>query len=353
MSTKEDAPGSATIVGGRPMRRAVDVSDLPQGVERVLTLAALNQRFRMDLLRDPIAAAQSKGIVLDAVERSLLAAARPEQLAAMADRIVIPRSSDRRTFVKAVSASIVGMVTGKAILLCSGCTGMDTWRRDAPGSDSGSMDVGPAQYWMDLNGYTCYLYLPAAVAANPTLGHDVMVALHGEDETCLASVQRWSTAAERFGFGIVAVNWTDVAATAAAKSQLARDLSGILQAYGLKWRTTGYSCNLTSRGGATPIAFQAAYVEPSNGVWAHAGFLGGVPDGDWVGDPNTAAATMQGSGPRLYYLLGDADPEYTQGKACAAALRNHGLSVYSPQVSGALSNAVLDFSEIYRIMDGA
>jgi hypothetical protein len=333
----------------------VDVSDLPQGVERVLTLAALNQRFRMALLRDPIAAAQSKGIVLDAVESTLLRSARPEQLAALADRIVIPRSSDRRTFVKAVSASIVGMVTGKAIMLCSGCTGMDTWRRDAAipsGSDSGSADAGPAQYWMDLNGYTCYLYLPAAVAANPTLQHDVMVALHGEDETCLASVQRWSTAAERYQFGIVAVNWTDLAVTAAAKSQLARDLSGILQAYGMKWRTTGFSCNLTSRGGATPIAFQAAYVEPSNGVWSNAGFLGGVPDGDWVGDPDTAAATIQGRGPGLYYLLGDADPEFTQGKACAAALRKHGISVYSPKVSGALSDAVLDFSEIYLIMDG-
>jgi hypothetical protein len=181
MSAKEEPSGSTTIVGGRPMRRAVEVSDLPQGVERILTLAALNQRFRTDLLRDPIAAAQSQGIVLDAVESSLLRAARPEQLAAMADRIVIPRSSDRRAFVKTVSASIVAMVTGKAIMLCSGCTGMDTWRRDAAtplGSDTGNADAGPVQQWMDLNGYTCYLYLPTAVAANPTLGHDVMAALH-------------------------------------------------------------------------------------------------------------------------------------------------------------------------------
>jgi hypothetical protein len=353
MSAKEISSGSATIVGGRPMRRAVEVSDLPQGVERVLTLAALNHQFRTDLLRDPLAAAQSKGIVLDAVESALLRTARPEQLAAMADRIVIPPSRDRRTFVKAVSASIVAMVTGKAMMLCSGCTGMDTWQRDAssPSLDARNPDA-PIQQWMDLNGYTCYVYIPPAVAANPTRGHNVMVALHGEDETCLASLQRWSTAADKYGFGIVAVSWTDVAATAAAKSQLARDLSGILQAYSQKWSTNSSFCTLTSRGGSTPIAFQAGYVEPSDTVWYGVIFLGGVPDGDWVNDPATAASALQASGPNLYYLLGDADSEYTQGKACGAALRTRGISVYSPKVTGSLGNAVLDFSEIYSYFVG-
>jgi hypothetical protein len=350
MVVEKPSSGSTTIVGGRPMRRAVEVSDLPQGVERVLTLAALNHRFREDVLRDPVGAAQSKGIVLDGVEAALLRSARPEQLAVMADRMVIPRSTDRRTFVKAVSASVVAMVTGKAVMLCSGCTGMDTWRRDAAtaqGMDSDSANAGAVQQWTDLGGYTCYLYLPREVTDNPSHGHAVMIALHGDNETCLASVQRWSTAAEKYGFGIVAVNWSDVAVTAAAKSQLARDLGGILQAYSQKWSTTGCSCTLSSRGGATPIAFQAGYLEPSNLVWSHVAFLGGVPDGDWVGDPGAAVAAMRSEVRGLYYLLGDADPEYTQGKACVTALRGRGLSVYSPTVSGSLSNAVLDFSEVY------
>jgi hypothetical protein len=353
MATEKPSSGSATIVGGRPMRRAIEVSDLPQGVERVLTLAALNHRFRTDLLRDPVAAAQSKGIVLDPVESTLLRSVRTDQLAAMADRIVIPRSTDRRAFVKTVSASIVAMVTGKAIMLCSGCTGMDTWRRDAAtsqGSDTGGSDLGADQQWVELNGYTCYLYLPRTVADNPTYGHDVMIALHGEDETCLASVQRWGAAAEKFSFGIVAVNWTDVAVTIAAKNQLARALSGILLAYSKQWNTTNRSQTLTSRDGSTPIAFQAAYVEPGNAIWSRVSFLGGVPDGDWVNDAATASAAMQSNGPRVYYLLGDADPEYTQATACVAALRSRGISVYSPKVSGSLSNAVLDFSEIYSYL---
>jgi hypothetical protein len=331
------------------MRRAVEVSDLPQGVERVLTLAALNHQFRADLLRDPVAAALRKGIVLDTVETALLRAARPEQLAAMADRIVIPPSTERRTFVKAVSASIVAMVTGKAVMLCSGCTGMDTWRRDAssPGLDAGDPDA-PVQQWIELNGYTCYLYLPRRLADLPTYEHSVMIALHGEDETCLASVQRWGTAADAHGFAIIAVNWTDVAATPASKSQLARDLSGIWQAYSTRWTYRSTSAvALSSRGASTAIAFQAACLEPSNTVWTGVAFLGGIPDGDWVTDPTTALASLQAQAPEfLYYLRGDADPEYAQATACVEALRNRGVTVYSPTVSGSLGNAVLDFSDI-------
>lgn len=350
MSVKEIASGNPTIVGGRPMRRGVEVSDLPQGVERVLTLAALNHQFRMDILRDPVAAARSKGIVLDPVESALLRSARPEQLAAMADRIVIPPSSERRTFVKAVSASIVAMVTGKAIMLCSGCTGIDTWRRDAAvsqGSDSGGADASAVQQWMDLNGYTTYVYIPPLIASGAIQAYSVMVALHGEDETCLASVQRWGTAADSNYFVILAVNWTDVATTTATKSQLARDLAGIALAWGTKWPTAPANYRLSSRGASTPMAFQAGCVEPTSGMWASAAFLGGLPDGDWVNDAAAALAPMQTKVPRVGYLVGDADPEYAQASACVAALRAYGMSVYFPSISGSLKDAVLDFSNLY------
>jgi hypothetical protein len=342
-------PFGTTIVGGRPMRRAVEVSDLPQGVERVLTLAALNHRFRAELLRDPVAAARSKGVVLDEVESALLGTARPEQLTAMVDRIVIPRSSDRRSFVKSVSASIVAMVTGKAVMLCSGCTGMDTWRRDAAprGVDSGGPEVAATQRWEELNGYTTYVYIPPQIASRAHQGYSVMVALHGEDETCLASVQRWGTAAEYYDFVILAVSWTEIAATPATKSKLAIDLAGIAQAWSAKWPTAASKYLLSSRGASTPIAFQAAGVEPTSNLWASAVFLGGVPDGDWVNDPAGALALLQTKVPRTAYVLGDADPDYAQASACRDALIRHGMVTYFPTAAGSLKDAVLDFSNIY------
>ncbi len=348
--TTDKASGTTTIVGGRPMRRAVEVADLPQGVERLLTLAALNQRFRADLLSDPVAAAAKRGIPLDPIEAALLRAAPPEQLGALADALVVPKSPDRRNFVKTVSASIVAMVTGKAFLLCSGCTGIDTWRHDAAttGLDAGGTDAAD-QKWTTLAGYTVYLYLPRAVADNPKVGHPVLIALHGEDETCLASVQRWRTAAERYAFGLVAVNWTDGVVTLTSKAQLARDLPVILATYSNQWSTFGQPCTLSSRGGSTPIAFAAAYLTTDT-PWRGVGFLGGVPDGDWVTDGATLAAAVPTGAPWLYYLKGDGDPEYAQAMACITALRNRNLSVYSPTVSGSLAAATLDFSEIYQAM---
>ena len=151
--------GGVTIVGGRPMHRAVAAEELPQGVEQVLTIAALDHEFRESVGRDPVAAAAAKGIALDAVEAGLLRSAPPAQLAAMAERMVIPRDIGRRQFVKAVSASVVALVTGKAMMLCSGCTGADSsWGRpDAPGTAE--------QKWISLAGHTCYVYVPAAVAS--------------------------------------------------------------------------------------------------------------------------------------------------------------------------------------------
>ena len=332
------------------MRRAVEVGDLPQGVERVLTLAALNHRFRTDLLRDPVAAAASKGIALAPVEAALLRASRPEQLSAMAERMVIPKSAERRSFVKAVSASIVAMVGGKAIMLCSGCTGMDTWHRDAaaPQKLDAANPHGPVQQWIELDGYTCYLYLPRWLADKTGYDHKVMIALHGEDETCLASVQRWATAAETRGFAIIAVSWTEAAATEDSKNQLARDLVGILRTYRTRftYHTTSTAV-LSSRGASTPIVFQAACMEPSNSLWTSVAFMGGVPEGDWVGDPTTAMASLQAKLPQsLYYLIGDADPEYEQATACIAALRTLRLNLYTPTISGPLTSAVLNFTDI-------
>ena len=93
-----------TIVGGRPMHRAVSTADLPVGLEQVLTLAGLNHHFRDQLARDPAAAAASVGIPLDETELMLLRSAAPGRVRQMAEDILPPRDS-RRGFIKAVAAS--------------------------------------------------------------------------------------------------------------------------------------------------------------------------------------------------------------------------------------------------------
>ncbi|HQB43316.1 MAG TPA: Os1348 family NHLP clan protein, partial [Polyangiaceae bacterium] len=83
MGIKAGSPNGITIVGGRPMHRAVQATELPQGVEQVLTIAALDPVFRAQVARDPISAAAAKGIRLDPVEAALLQSMPAQRLAAM------------------------------------------------------------------------------------------------------------------------------------------------------------------------------------------------------------------------------------------------------------------------------
>jgi hypothetical protein len=328
---------SVTIVGGRPMHRSVAVEELPQGVEQVLTLAALDHRFRVEVGRDPLAAAASKGIRLDPVEAALLAAAPPAQLAAMAERLVVPRGIGRRHFVEAVSASVVALVTGKAMLLCSGCTGADTsW-----GVPDGN---APVQQWMNLAGHVCYVYVPAAVAAAHTPA-PLLVALHGADETCLASVQRWRTAADSFGFDLLAVNWTEDAPTPETWDALVADLPAIASAFATTYPIEGELRYLSSRGASTALAWRAGYL--AAGGFQAAALLGGVPDGDWVGDASPLVAAMVAT-PALYYVLGAADPDHAAGSAFYTAVTGAGVVGHLDALAGSTADAVLDFSAIWQ-----
>ena len=91
MNPRKTGPNDpVTIVGGRPMHRAVQVSELPTGIEQILTLAALDCALRERFASDPVGAAASKGVRLQPAEEALLRQTPSETLRARAEQIVIP-----------------------------------------------------------------------------------------------------------------------------------------------------------------------------------------------------------------------------------------------------------------------
>ncbi|MBI5532303.1 MAG: hypothetical protein HY898_06295 [Deltaproteobacteria bacterium] len=336
---KASSQDPVTIVGGRPMHRAVEVSQLPTGIEQILTLSALDCSLRDRFAADPIAAAASKGVRLQPTEEALLRQTPAETLRAMAEQAVIPRAMSRRAFVKPVAASIVALITGSAFLLCSGCTGADSWDPDGG-------EAGTDQMWMQIAGHTCYVYLCAASQQDPTKPVPVLLALHDLGETCLSNVQRWRAAADKYGFNIVSVNWTEEPATQQAKDKLAADLGSILDEFGKTYAITPGYRHLSGRGAATPILWKGAF-EGAAHAWRSVVFLGGVPDGDWVGAPETALAKLSSGPPALYYVMGTSDAQLDSAKALTQALSTKGATTKLAEVSGSTAEAVLDFSAIW------
>jgi len=340
MGMKVGNPDGVTIVGGRPMHRAVETKDLPQGVEQVLTLAGLDPDFRAAVAVDPVAAAAGKGISLDPVEAALLQSMPADAVAAMADKMIIPRKPGRRSFIKAVSASVVAMVTGNAFLLCSGCTGADTFEQDA----------GPEQRWMTLAGYTCYVCIPSSAAEAGAPSLPVLVALHGEGETCLSSAQRWQAAGEQFGFCLVAINWTQDARLPEERDELISKLDTLLSELASEVDIDKSSVYLTSRGAAADMLLQAGFLGKSPVPFKSVNMLGGVPDGDWTTDAEALLSGMVASPPSLYCVLGKQDADYAQGKAFVDALAARGVSVQRDEVEGSTDTAILSFANIWSWM---
>jgi len=257
-----------TIVGGRPMHRAVSTADLPVGLEQVLTVAGLNYHFRRQLQQDPVKAAASIGVQLDEDEVMLLRSAGPERVAEMA-RCTVPPKDTRRQFVKSVAASVAALVAGEAYLLCSGCTGADSWVRDSgPAPDKGK---APVQLVSTLAGHVCYLYVPGKVLDDMSSPHPLLVALHDESETALANSKRWSGVADQHGVSMLSVNWTEEPKTAADLDKLARDLSAVVNAFAKTYPVDADRRYIVSRGKATSIVYQGAFLNDSE-FWAAAAF---------------------------------------------------------------------------------
>lgn len=355
MSGKDEkGRDGVTIVGGRPMHRAVSVSELPVGIEQALTLAALDYRFRDDLLSDPVRAAAGKGIELDEVEAALLRNTDPKKLMQMAKRTVRPAGSrakegrrvSRRSFMKNVAASVAVLVGGKAFLLCSGCTGADSWE---PTPDAGQKE--PIQRWAELAGYTCYVYIPVDVQTPTLHAAPLLVALSDEGETCLSTVQRWSPVADANGFSILAVNWTESQMSQAERDQLADDLSEVVVAYGAEYPVDWSRCHLASRGESSPIVFRAA-MEQDPGTWASVAFLGGMIDvqcSDY-GQGQPPPFDLVEPHPAVYYVVGKEDTEYAEVTTCCDMLDFYGVTVQLEEVEGTTDLAVLQFSSIWEWM---
>ena len=363
----ESGKEGVTIVGGRPMHRAVSAEDLPVGVEQALTMAALDHRFRQRLQEDPVSATKEKGIRLDTVEAQLLASADPETLSQMARRTVSPprKGTSRRRFMKNVAASVAVLVGGKAFLLCSGCTGADTWEPhyDA-GSDAGSDDesratrgaFGPTQKWAVLSGYTCYLYQPESALEKGLANTPLLVALSDEDETCLSSVQRWTGAAKHYGFSILAVNWTEAPLSQAQRQELSDALPRIVDEYEEEYAYDRRRCHLCSHGASTDMVARAGF-DGAPHRWASLIFLGGVPQ-------KSCGALVEGGGshtqpppppaagglhlPALYYVIGRDDPQNAAAMDCAQELRSMDIDIKVHQVEGRSDTAVLRFSTLWE-----
>ena len=338
-----------TIVGGRPMHRAVSTADLPVGLEQVLTVAGLNYHFREELLRDPVKAAAGIGVQLDEAEVMLLRSAGPERVAEMA-RTTVPPKDTRRQFVKSVAASVAALVAGEAYLLCSGCTGADSWERDAgPAADKGKPSVDLVS---TLAGYVCYLHVPGKVLDHMGSPHPVMVALHDESETALANSKRWHGVSDQHGVSIISVNWTEDAKTQAELDQLAKDLSDIVGAFGKTYPVDADRRYVVSRGKSTPIVYKGAFLEDS-GFWAAAAFLGGAPLAKCeYGSSTPAPAGLVAAPPALYYLLGKKDADYKLVNDCAEMFAFYKkMPVKTEVLEGATDSAVLKFDDIWQWLE--
>jgi hypothetical protein len=321
------------------MHRAVQVSQLPTGIEQALTLAALDCLFRDRFVADPVAQAQAKGIVLQPAEQTLLSQTPADVLRSMAEQVVVPRAMSRRQFVKPVAASIVALVTGRAMLLCSGCTGADSFDPDAGDAESN-------QLWMQLRGHTCFVYLCPASLQDRSKPVPVLLALHDLGETCLANVLRWRAAADKYNFNIISVNWTDEPASQQARDQLAADLTPIVDEFSGTYPVIPGYRHLASRGASTPILWKAGFERTAN-AWRSVAFLGGVPEGDWVGAPDAAIQKVVNPSPALYYVIGSSDGELPAAKALLAALSAKGTTTQLHEAPGSTDTAVLDLSAIW------
>ena len=121
-----ETESSTTIVGGQPPRRRFLRVGVPAGVERALFLAATDEAFREELLREREAAVARRGLELSPSELAMLRLAPREQLeATIASLDTTPASVQRRRFMQAVAVGAAALAAG------AGC-GDDDVKTDAP-----------------------------------------------------------------------------------------------------------------------------------------------------------------------------------------------------------------------------
>ena len=108
---------SPTIVGPRPAEGAGGKLAIPQGMERLLTLAGISAEWREKVLADPLSAAAEAGIELLESERAILKAVPRAALEGMAG------SFARKHGFAAIAKSVAGAAAAAALLVTTACGG--------------------------------------------------------------------------------------------------------------------------------------------------------------------------------------------------------------------------------------
>ncbi len=114
--------------------------EVPIGMERLLGLAAVDDRLAEELERDPLALADGCGITLEVTERAMLAATPPAALRSMLSGIRVGLAPpDRREFMQNAAVIVAALAVG-GVAAVSGCK-KTTPEPSAPGP-SKSPDMG-------------------------------------------------------------------------------------------------------------------------------------------------------------------------------------------------------------------
>lgn len=111
-----------TIVGGQPPgnARALD-QGVPVALEQLLKMAAVDEAFREALLADWSQAVEAAGLTVVPTEARILEVVEAEQLRRMIDEVGRRLAGEeRRTFLAAAAAAVLGLAGGSA-MLASGC----------------------------------------------------------------------------------------------------------------------------------------------------------------------------------------------------------------------------------------
>ncbi len=108
---------SPTIVGPRPAEGAGGKLAIPQGMERLLTLAGISAEWREKVLADPLSAAAEAEIELSESERAILKAVPRAALEGMAG------SFARKHGFAAIAKSVAGAAAAAALVVTTACGG--------------------------------------------------------------------------------------------------------------------------------------------------------------------------------------------------------------------------------------
>lgn len=140
MLDADSGTAKTTIVGGQPKVGTQKVQ-IPIGIERILCVAAGDDKFKKRLIRDVHSAVESLAIKLTPSEMAIIENTPRKILENMIRRFDPPKHS-RRRFTRAVAAAALTVATGTVAAGCDQVTMGIRVDEDA-GPDAGLVDAGP------------------------------------------------------------------------------------------------------------------------------------------------------------------------------------------------------------------